>query len=174
MNAGKHPKHRDNCVSSIYQDTHLRLKTSYTRNVAVCPVWPHQSQYLCLTTSEGGTFSWLVPLCSFPGFVELNHKLTSFYPRLSANATSGPRGCFRHPEECEGAAIHRIEDASSWMYFRNSERICKKLVSPGNLSSPHCTHTHTFFRNPARVTASVSGPVKKKKRKTCTWTARKE
>lgn len=123
----------------------------------------HHSYYLCSTTSEGGAFTWLVPLSLFQVLLSwiISWLLSTRGWALTQHLDH--RGCFRPPEECEGAAIQRIEDASSWMYFWNSERICKKLVSPGNLSSPHCTHTHPSFRNPAWMTASVSGPVKKKK-----------
>lgn len=87
---------------------------------------------------------FLLLLC-FPGFVELNHMLTSCYPPLSANSTYGPlRLLLKQRRERERerwpSQGHRLLDV---LKLWNSERICTSLVSPRTFF--FCTHIHTSF-----------------------------
>lgn len=101
-----------------------------------------------LNMFENPTFfwlSWLKPssLLCFAGFVELNHMLTSCYPPLSANSTSGPLRLLqkqRRERERWPSQGHLLLDV---LKLWNSERICTSLVSPRTFF--FCTHIHTSF-----------------------------
>lgn len=74
----------------------------------------------------------------FPGFVELNHMLTTCYPPLSANSTSGPLRLLqkqrRERESDDPSQGHLLLDV---LKLWHSERICTSLASPRTFSSAH-------------------------------------
>lgn len=125
-----------------------------------------------ITNNQLFSFPNLLFILCFSGFVELNHMLTSCYPPLSANSTSGPlrllqkqrkRGREREGWTSQGHLL--LDVLKLW----NSERICTCLVSPGTFF--FCTHIHTSFPTKPCLNDSYLFWTTKK---TFTWTMRRE
>lgn len=121
----------------------------------------HETQILILLLVLHITWlkRFLILLC-FPGFVELNHMLTTRYPPLSANSTSGPLRLLqkqRRERERWPSQGHLLLDV---LKLWNSERICTSLVSPRTFFSSAHIYTPLSPQNPAWMTATFSGPQK--------------
>lgn len=83
-------------------------------------------------------------LCCFSGFFERIICWLLDTRGWAVTQHLDHRGCFRHRDERGGGSRDRLEDAPCWMYFWNTEWICKKLVSPKNPAATTHTHTHLF------------------------------
>lgn len=108
-----------------------------------------------LVSGHVSRLRWRLFLLCFPGFVELNHMLTSCNPPPSANSTSGP---LRLPQKQRGGERENERRHRGHLLFGctrklwNSERICTRLVSPRTFFFLLLhTYTHTSFqkRTPA-------------------------
>lgn len=99
-----------------------------------------------LVSGHVSRLRWRLFLLCFPGFVELNHMLTSCNPPPSANSTSGP---LRLPQKQRGEserANDGIEDTSCLDVpenFGTQREFVPDWFAPGPFFSSFCTHIHT-------------------------------
>lgn len=120
-----------------------------------------------LVSGHVSRLRWRLFLLCFPGFVELNHMLTSCNPPPSANSTSGP---LRLPQKQRGEserANDGIEDTSCLDVpenFGTQREFVPDWLAPGPFFFLLLhTYTHTSFQTPfppAWMTAPISGPQK--------------